>query len=216
MYPLQDKVLRMIEKKGSSFYLTGGTALSRCYLHHRYSDDLDFFVNSNPKFKSETTDIISVLKNNSDWKIETSIVSDSFVRLIIYEKTNILKVDFVNDIEFHSGKLQKFDIFIKVDHWNNILSNKLCALSRMDAKDLIDILYIAYDFKFDWQNIFKDAQEKDLWVEPLSIHKIINEFPTKLLNSIKWIKKVDINKITNSIELLKKDILLGRKNSLIT
>jgi len=25
------------------FYFTGGTALSEYYLHHRYSDDLDFF-----------------------------------------------------------------------------------------------------------------------------------------------------------------------------
>ena len=26
-----------------SFYLTGGTALAEFYLHHRYSEDLDFF-----------------------------------------------------------------------------------------------------------------------------------------------------------------------------
>ncbi|MBI5729257.1 MAG: nucleotidyl transferase AbiEii/AbiGii toxin family protein [Candidatus Magasanikbacteria bacterium] len=25
------------------FYLTGGTALAEYYLHHRYSEDLDFF-----------------------------------------------------------------------------------------------------------------------------------------------------------------------------
>ncbi len=25
------------------FYFTGGTALSQFYLHHRYSEDLDFF-----------------------------------------------------------------------------------------------------------------------------------------------------------------------------
>jgi len=27
----------------SNFYFTGGTALSKYYLQHRYSDDLDFF-----------------------------------------------------------------------------------------------------------------------------------------------------------------------------
>jgi predicted nucleotidyltransferase component of viral defense system len=29
---------------GTPFFLTGGTALSRYYTHHRYSDGLDFFV----------------------------------------------------------------------------------------------------------------------------------------------------------------------------
>lgn len=27
-----------------NYYLTGGTALSEFYLHHRYSDDMDFFT----------------------------------------------------------------------------------------------------------------------------------------------------------------------------
>jgi|GEM_PF-2304594 len=45
LYPLQDTVCASIaEAKGSlELYLTGGTCLSRCYLDHRYSDDLDFF-----------------------------------------------------------------------------------------------------------------------------------------------------------------------------
>jgi len=37
-----------------SFYLTGGTALGRHYLKHRYSDDLDLFVNRNNDFKQLT------------------------------------------------------------------------------------------------------------------------------------------------------------------
>ena len=52
LYPLQDRVLRIIETQNQGFYLTGGTALSRFYLNHRYSDDLDFFVNNIDDFKS--------------------------------------------------------------------------------------------------------------------------------------------------------------------
>lgn len=33
------------------FYLTEGTALSEFYLHHRYSEDLDFFLKKNLKQK---------------------------------------------------------------------------------------------------------------------------------------------------------------------
>ncbi|MFH1146292.1 MAG: nucleotidyl transferase AbiEii/AbiGii toxin family protein [Pseudomonadota bacterium] len=36
------------------FYLTGGTALSRHYFAHRYSDNLDLFVNKDPDFNVYT------------------------------------------------------------------------------------------------------------------------------------------------------------------
>jgi len=42
-----------VEKLPVDFYLTGGTVLSRAYLNHRYSDDLDFFVNQNPNFEKQ-------------------------------------------------------------------------------------------------------------------------------------------------------------------
>ncbi len=43
LYRLQDEVLAELVTLGTGFYLGGGTALSRFYLQHRYSDDLDFF-----------------------------------------------------------------------------------------------------------------------------------------------------------------------------
>ena len=49
-YPFQDRVLRTVNAVDTGFYLTGGTASSRGYLHHRFSDDLDFFVNDDNRF----------------------------------------------------------------------------------------------------------------------------------------------------------------------
>ena len=46
LYPFQNEILTLIEKAESDFYLTGGTALGRCYLNHRYSDDIDLFLNN--------------------------------------------------------------------------------------------------------------------------------------------------------------------------
>ncbi|MGI5097497.1 nucleotidyl transferase AbiEii/AbiGii toxin family protein [Treponema socranskii] len=43
LYGLQNGVLNIVKNLDVPFYLTGGTALSRGYYHHRYSDDLDFF-----------------------------------------------------------------------------------------------------------------------------------------------------------------------------
>lgn len=40
LYPLQNRALNRKNNAPPAFYLTGGTALSRFYLHHRYSEDL--------------------------------------------------------------------------------------------------------------------------------------------------------------------------------
>jgi len=53
LYALQDEIMKIIQRQEVDFYLTGGTALSRCYLNHRYSDDLDFFINQAPDFKKQ-------------------------------------------------------------------------------------------------------------------------------------------------------------------
>lgn len=44
LYPLQDLALALIQQQDTGFYLTGGTAVSRVYLHHRFSDDQ--FINT--------------------------------------------------------------------------------------------------------------------------------------------------------------------------
>ena len=43
LYPLQDDILTITRDVETGFYLSGGTAISRGYLNHRFSDDLVFF-----------------------------------------------------------------------------------------------------------------------------------------------------------------------------
>ncbi len=214
LYPFQNEVLHLIQEINLSFYLTGGTALSRCYLNHRYSDDLDFFVNANSDFKKESTLIINRLKESSRWVVKIGTVSDSFIRLVLEKKKIFLKIDFVNDVKYHKGAFQKNVLFHQIDNWCNILSNKLCALSRMDVKDIVDILFIAKKYEFKWSEIFQDAKEKDLWVEPIETCKILKGFPKELLNSVKWISPVDVEMLNDDITSLHNDIFLGHKNSL--
>ena len=48
LYPLQEVVLSRLQSMGDAQFdaskLCGGTALSRCWLDHRMSYDLDFFL----------------------------------------------------------------------------------------------------------------------------------------------------------------------------
>ncbi|MFW5720169.1 MAG: nucleotidyl transferase AbiEii/AbiGii toxin family protein [Candidatus Dojkabacteria bacterium] len=116
----------MFEEAGINFYLTGGTALSRAYFHHRYSDDLDFFINNDPDFIRHTEQALQILNN---FKIKITIRSESIVSIIIDES---LKIDFVNDVSFYSGNTQITEIFNKTDNIQNILSNKVSALIGRD------------------------------------------------------------------------------------
>lgn len=50
LYPFQDRVIQVINQADTGFYLTGGTAASRGYLQHCFSDDLDYFVNDDNRF----------------------------------------------------------------------------------------------------------------------------------------------------------------------
>jgi len=60
LYPFQDEALTVFKTIETEFYLTGGTAASRGYLEHRFSDDLDFFVNDDPRFSLWADRIIRV------------------------------------------------------------------------------------------------------------------------------------------------------------
>ncbi len=213
LYPLQDRILSLVGATQTGFYLTGGTALSRVYLEHRYSDGMDFFVNRAKDFQTQVNQILSILKA-SGFGFDVGARADDFIRIFLQKDDLRLKIDFVNDVEAHFGGLKKSDIFIRVDGWRNILSNKVCALSRREAKDFADIAFIAQTYAFDWEEIIQEAREKDLWVEPIAVSKLFNEFPADLMRAVKWITPVDYRQLDETIKTIGKDILLGRSNSL--
>jgi hypothetical protein len=213
VYPLQNEFLDLVKSAPVAFYLTGGTALSRFYLNHRYSDALDFFVNQDPKFKRQCNQSVQLIQEKRI-TLEIGATSDSFLRMFIEKNKIRLKIDFVNDVSFHYGSFEQFAIFDKVDNWRNILSNKICALSRYEPKDVVDILFVAKTYHFEWEEILKEAQEKDLWVEPIEVSKIIREFKPELFNSISWVNPVNVDELTVSLKSLYKDIFYGRANSL--
>ena len=213
LYALQDEIMKIIQRQEVDFYLTGGTALSRRYLNHRYSDDLDFFINQSPDFKKQAQRVVTAIRQDNI-KIVIGTASESYFRITVLEDQMHLIIDFVNDLEFHYGGLEAADFFPKIDSWRNILSNKLCAVSRLEPKDIADILFIAKNFSFEWPEIIEEAKSKDLWVNPLDISRIIKEFPVNLFDSIKWIIPVDKKILDKERLQMHDDIFYGRSNSL--
>jgi predicted nucleotidyltransferase component of viral defense system len=214
LYPLQDKVLELVGKLSVGFYLTGGTALSRAYLHHRYSDDLDFFVNGVSNFKLQVNTVIKAL-DDAGKRIDISVADDGFARIFVFDGENSLKLDFVNDVPFRSGTSICTPFFKNTDNLNNILSNKVTALGRYSTKDIVDIVYICESHKFNWEMIMNDASEKDLWVNPVNVVEVLEQFPVEKLQEINWMRESPTHQWFNArINQIIPDILDGSENSL--
>lgn len=214
LYLLQDKVLELIALLPVDFYLTGGTALSRAYLNHRYSDDLDFFVNRSDQFKTQVEIIVRSLPQLG-LKFEVLQADEGFARIFVYDDNSTLKLDFINDVLFRSEVPVLTALYRLTDTPGNILSNKITALSRLSAKDVVDIVYIAQKYAFEWPAIISDASEKDMWVNPVEAAKILDEFPFQKLSEINWIDKMpDKLWFKSQLKVIIKDLLQGNQNSL--
>jgi hypothetical protein len=211
LYPFQDEVLRVVAAINTPFYLTGGTALSRHYLHHRFSDDLDFFTNAHSGFQKEAEKILIKLRESINTQI---VVSDTdFLRVRLQKDEVNLKMDFINDVPHHMGGFGTF-FGCQIDNPLNILSNKLTALSRDAPKDYCDIVFIAQSYPFHWADILEGAKQKDVWVNELAIFELIHHFDVNTLNNIPWVKEVNLNALKEHVKIIAMDILKCRGNSL--
>lgn len=214
LYPLQDQILRIVAGLPVDFYLTGGTALSRFHLRHRYSDDLDFFVNRSEHFKPQLEAVFAAIRASAELALEAGNVSENFARCFVQSGTARMKLDFVNDVPFRHGTLQAFKEFPRVDSPLNILTNKLGALTRQEPKDMADILFIARQHAFDWQSMVSHAKEKDLWVNEVDIARIIDEFDLRQFSKVVWIKALDVHQAEHDLKQIAWDILKANANSL--
>lgn len=190
IYPLQDKVMAALNGAGTRFYLTGGTVLSRCYFHHRYSDDLDFFVNDDSQFGQHMISVYSALKR-AGIALELTIDEIRFKRIVADQ---VLKIEFVNDVPFYLGEPQQIPKFpfAAIDNLQNILANKITALrDRTEIKDLVDIREIALQTRPDWKIIFSAADSKSAGIFPPEITEKMENFDLDSLERINWITKPD-------------------------
>jgi len=193
LYPLQDGVMNTISKCGVRFFLTGGTALSRAYYNHRYSDDLDFFVNDDDDYPDQVKEIFFKLKEDKFfWSSTVNFISNkNFTSFYVgWDKSDtLLKLDFVNDVAAHFGDIIKTELFVRIDSIRNMLSNKLTALFRYAAKDVVDIREFALHEKIDWQQAINDARQKEAGLEIPIICDILQGIPQSEFETIAWTKK---------------------------
>ncbi|MCS7053972.1 MAG: nucleotidyl transferase AbiEii/AbiGii toxin family protein [Ignavibacterium sp.] len=209
-----------MKKLNLPFYLTGGTALSRAYFNHRYSDDIDLFVNNDSEFNKYVEKFYQALISHQkigDFEIDyQKIIKTEFnCQFFIKKNEFTLKIDLVNDIAPYYGETIIHPVLLRVDNLRNILSNKFTALLRYEVKDIVDIWIICKNYKFNYKEIISEAKTKEAGLDPIILYEIISSFPISKLNLIKWTKKPDYEKIREDIKKIAEDLLIGRDNSLI-
>lgn len=168
----QKLLLNLLSKERyitGNFYLTGGTALTEYYLHHRYSEDLDFF-----SLKEVDPSVIQTyLKKISTLAFILKIdFQQSFNRNLFFLKLKgeIIKTEFTYYPFSQISKPKEIN-GILVDSLKDIAVNKTFTIYQQpQSRHFIDLYMIIKSKKWTFANLIKLARIKfDSNIDPIQM-----------------------------------------------
>jgi len=199
--------MKAINQADTDFYLTGGTASSRGYLQHRFSEDLDYFVNDDNQFGLWVERIIQTL--NKEWQCDVLMKEERFARLNLIQKDFFLKIEMVNDVPARVGDIQRHPILGKLDSAENILANKVTALlDREEPKDLADIWGFCCQKNLSIQAAITDAQSKAAGIFPADLARVLCSVQKEDWEAVRWIKAPPVETFISQLNQLGESLLL--------
>ncbi len=188
LYPLQDHVLHVLSELDIGFYLSGGTAASRGYLHHRFSDDLDLFVNDDNNFNLWSQRVIQGLSQRPEFSVQVLVAEQRFVRLNVVQDQILLKVEMINDVPARVGSIQQHPILGRLDSAENILANKVtAALDREEPKDLADIWGFCSQLGLSLTEAIENAHSKAAGIFPADLARVLISTTNTDWALVRWI-----------------------------
>lgn len=209
LYPLQDEVLHILSAVDTGFYLTGGTAASRVYLHHRFSDDLDLFVNDSDSFALWTDRIIQALNRPNNWQISVDLRDVRFVRLTIIRNAFPLKIEMINDVPAHTGAILIHPMFGRIDSAENILANKITAIvSREEPKDLADIWGFCTKMDLSLTDALDNAHSKAAGIFPADVARILLSTTETDWQLIRWMSEPPVEEFIADMHALGESLIV--------
>jgi len=187
LYPIQDKVLAGIALAETGFYLSGGTAASRGYLSHRFSDDLDLFVNDSREFRLWAGRVIQSVADKRGWTTRVLLQEERFVRLVVSIADVDLKVEMINDVPAHCGTLIEHPVLGRLDSPENILANKVtAALDRHEPKDFADIWGFCKIHGLSLTEAIENADSKAAGVFPADLARLLCSVTEADYEVVRW------------------------------
>lgn len=157
---LQQETLDLFAKSElkDKFYWTGGTLLAVIYLHHRQSQDIDFFSDT-PFSHDEVIGFINKLKEELQLDfVEEKKIYDRW-EFFLHNKEE-MRLEFVH---YNHPKIAERAEWngIKVDSFDDLAANKLMAMfDRNEPKDLFDIYFILTKGNYSLSALFVLVEKK--------------------------------------------------------
>jgi hypothetical protein len=210
LYPFQDDVLRLVKEAKTGFYLTGGTALSRGYLKHRFSDDLDLFVNFDTHFGEWSNRVVDTFWRLGEWKTEVILREEYFVRAVLTRDELTLKVEMINDVGSRVGDVRDHPVLGRLDSAENILANKLTALiGREESRDLADVWGLCTTLGLSISDAITGAQSKSSGIYPLDLARRLCGGTREDWEEVLWIKPApDPERYLSELQALGQQLIL--------
>jgi hypothetical protein len=209
LYPFQDQALDVLNGLETGFYLTGGTAASRGYLNHRFSDDLDLFVNDDDRFSLWSARVIQALTQFEDWSCNVLSREERFVRLILSAGEVALKIELINDVPSRVGAIRQHLVLGRLDSPENILANKITALiDREEPKDLADIWGFCCQMQLSLTEAITGAQGKAVGVFPANLARVLLSATHADWESVRWISAPTAERFLADLKRLGESLIL--------
>jgi Domain of unknown function (DUF1814). len=211
LYPYQNRVLDIINRAETDFYLTGGTAASRGYLNHRFSDDLDLFVNDADRFGLWVERLIHAFLNQKEWQCQVLLKEERFARIHLAQTNTIMKIELVNDVPAHTGIIRRHPELGRLDSPENILANKITALlDREEPKDLADIWGFCCQMGLSLTEAITNAQSKAAGVFPADLARVLCSVSHDDWEIVRWREAPEVGLYLSQLnDLGEKLLLLG-------
>jgi len=164
LYGIQEAVAKRVFDGLDGVLLCGGTALARCYLQHRVSYDLDFFMNA--RFDPQV--LLKQLNEDAGIQVEDAVIDHrDGIAVQIHGMTRVddfpLKISFIEDVYdgmFPTVWKDMGNASVLTDDLDGLMHRKLRTISgaglgvsgrpeggRQAARDLFDIYVLSTTYK---------------------------------------------------------------------
>lgn len=159
---LQQEIINTLKgiEEAKEFYFTGGSALAAYHLHHRLSEDMDFFTPIEGLIQLVSKKLkVELEKKGIDVNLIRSF--KSFVEMIANKEEESMKIQFALDSPYRLDKTKEFNGLV-VDSLLDMAVGKLLALfGRAEERDFVDIYFLVKEGYCDLDRLIQKASEKD-------------------------------------------------------
>ena len=153
-------------------YLAGGAALHFSPTSDRYSDDLDFFHDSEARVAAAFASDRARLEH-AGYDLEVELSLPGFVRAIVRRGDDATRVDWAHDSAWRFMPLQRHSTGILLLHPIDLAINKVLALAgRDEPRDFVDVLFV-HRRVLPLSALVWAAAGKDPGLTPLSLLELL-------------------------------------------